>query len=366
VKFFKIKLLHLYMFREILTPFLFGLVAFTTIIAGGAIIPGVVNEARMYNLAFKSVCTLFVLRLPGILAWIFPMATLLGALLSFSRLSSESELAAFRAGGISLYKLTLAPLVFGVLISLMTIFFNETIAPQASFAAENLIIQFKDIAKSSPQIKENVNIPMYENGEMTRLLHARKVEGGRMQDVHVVDFANGDVARATRADEAEYDPLTGWVFYNGTLHQFAGDNRSALLIEFQAENVNLNINPRDVSGRAKDVDQLDLLTLAGYINQQRSFGSPEVPELRVKWHQKLAIPFACFIFVLLGSTMGIRPQRSSSSVGLGVSVLVLFLYYVLMSLFGMMGELSPVLAAWLPNIIIGGYGFYSLYQKATI
>ncbi|MDR2431201.1 MAG: LptF/LptG family permease [Candidatus Margulisbacteria bacterium] len=354
------------MFKEIFTPFLFGLAAFTTIIAGGAIIPGVINEARMYNLAFPTVCQLFVLRLPGILSWIFPMATLLAALLSFSRLSSESELTAFRAGGISLYKLTAAPLLFGVLISIVTILFNETITPQAAFAAENLIIQLKDIARSAPQIRENVNIPMYENGQMVRLLHARRVEGGRMHDVHMVDFAGGEVARTTRARTAEFDPARGWSFQNGVAHQFAGDNRSALVIDFQAENINLNINPRDVSGRDKDVDQMDLLALGKYISQQRNFGSPEVPELRVKWHQKLAVPFACFIFVILGSTMGIRPQRSSSSVGLGISVLVLFLYYVLLSLFGMIGALSPVLAAWLPKLLIGFYGFAALCRKASV
>jgi len=362
----RIKLVHLYIFKEVLFPFLFGLVAFTTIIAGGAIIPGVVNEARMYNLAFDKVFMLFCLRIPGILSWIFPMATLLAALLSFSRLSSESELTAFRAGGISLYKLMVAPLIFGVLVSLLTIFFNETVAPQAAFMAENLVIQLKDVSRNAPQIKENVNIPMYENGQMVRLLHARKVEDGQMQDVHMVEFANGDIARTVRAKTAEFNPVLGWNFLNGTMHIFAGDNRSAMLVDFQQEKINLNVNPRDVSGRTKDTDQLDIIALAKYINQQRSFGSPEVPELCVRWHQKIAIPFSCFIFVILGSTMGIRPQRSSSSVGLGVTVLVLFMYYVMLSLFGMMGMLLPALAAWLPNILIGAYGFYGLHQKASV
>lgn len=363
---FRIKLLHLYVFKEVLAPFLFGLIAFTTITAGGALIPGVVNEARMYNLAFDKIALLFLLRIPGILSWIFPMATLLGAMLSFSRLSNESELTAFRASGISLYKIILAPLFFGILVSLLTIFFNETVVPQATFMEENMIIQLKDISRNSPQIKENVNIPMYEKGQMVRILHANKVEDGKMQNVHVIDFTDGDVARTTRAKTAEFDPVQGWAFYEGTMHIFAGDNRSALLMDFQQENINLNVNPRDISGRSKDAMQMDILALAKYIDQQRSFGSPEVPELRVKWHQKIAVPFACFIFVILGSTMGIRPQRSSSSVGLGVSVLVLFLYYVLLSLFGMMSALSPILSAWLPNILIGVYGFYALYQKASV
>jgi lipopolysaccharide export system permease protein len=364
----RVKLLHQYMAKEILYPFLFGVVAFSTITAGGAIIPGLINDARAYNLGFNQVIALFFLRTPQIISYTFPMSTLLAALLCFSRLSGESELAAFRAGGISLYKLMVAPLIFGILISFITIFFNEAIIPKASFIEENTIIQLKDTSKSAPTVKKNVSIPKYEDGYLTRLLYAHEMTGSTMHEVSVSEYDQGRLARIIFAQEAEWQPAGGWEFRKGTLHQFGGNKRTAFVVDFEKETVNINVNPRDISGRSKDPQQMDLFELSKYIQQQQSFGA-ETTELRVKWHQKIAIPFACLIFVLLGAPMGIRPQRSSSSVGLGISILVIFLYYVLLSVgmwFGMMGVLLPVLAAWLPNILIGGYGLYNLYQKANV
>ncbi|GBR76519.1 lipopolysaccharide ABC transporter permease protein [Candidatus Termititenax persephonae] len=365
---FRISLLHRYMFREILFPFFFGVVAFSVIIAGGSIIPNLVNEAQRYNLAFSKITALFLLRMPGVIALTFPMATLLSTLLSFSRLSSESELTAFRAGGLSLYKLVAAPLFFGFLVSLLTICFNELIVPYSSFMAENTIIQLRDIAKAAPQIQKNVNIPMYENNRLVRMIHAQEMEGSVLRKVNVIEYDQGDnVARSTRADEAEYDAFNGWTFRRGTLHQFAGDNRSALIVDFVTQNINLSVQPRDIFGRNRDPDQMNIAELAEYIQRQSSFGANVLKE-RVLWQQKLAVPFACLIFVLLGSQMGIRPQRSGAGAGLGISVLVIFLYYVLLTLFMWFGQrgFSPFLAAWLPNLLIGVYGFYGLYKKAGV
>lgn len=362
------KLLHRYMFLEILYPFLFAVIAFSTITAGGAILPGLIGDAQQYNLAFNKVIALFLLRLPRVISYTFPMSTLLAALMSFSRLSGESELSAFRAGGVSLYKLMWVPIGFGMLISCLTIVFNEAIVPKASFIEENTIIQLKDTAKATPSVKKNVNIPKYENGYLTRLLYAHEMEGSLMKEVSVSEYDQGRLARIIFAEAAEWDPTGGWVFYRGTMHQFGSNKRKAFVIDFAKENINLNINPRDVSDRSKDPAQMDIFELAKHIDQQRNYGA-DVTELQVKWHQKIAIPFACLIFVLLGAPMGIRPQRSSSSVGLGLSILILFLYYVLLSVgmwFGLMGVLPAIAAAWLPNVLIGGYGTYNLYKKASI
>lgn len=106
------KLLYRYMFLEILYPFLFAVIAFSTITAGGAILPGLIGDAQQYNLGFDKVVALFILRLPQVISYTFPMSTLLAALLSFSRLSGESELSAFRAGGISFIQVDAYPYSF--------------------------------------------------------------------------------------------------------------------------------------------------------------------------------------------------------------------------------------------------------------
>ncbi len=93
--------------------------------------------------------------------------------------------------------------------------------------------------------------------------------------------------------------------------------------------------------------------LWGHISVMNKQGADLAP-LRVLFHLKLAIPWACVILAVLGASLGVGPQRSGAGMGLAMSVLIVFAYYVVMSFsrsFGEGGYLPPVVAAWAPNII---------------
>jgi lipopolysaccharide export system permease protein len=76
---------------------------------------------------------------------------------------------------------------------------------------------------------------------------------------------------------------------------------------------------------------------------------------------KTSLPFASFFFAIIGASFGLTNSRSGAFIGFGVSMLIIFLYYVLMSLFtalGKSGYLPPMLAAWVQNIIFAFAGFH--------
>ena len=82
-------------------------------------------------------------------------------------------------------------------------------------------------------------------------------------------------------------------------------------------------------------------------------------KLDVILNQRVALPFSCLVFGLFGIPLGLRPQRTNTSIGLGLSLVFILFYYVLMTLgraLGISGAVSPFLAAWLPNIIFGIIG----------
>ena len=77
--------------------------------------------------------------------------------------------------------------------------------------------------------------------------------------------------------------------------------------------------------------------------------------------------FASLVFVLVGAPMGLKPNRSSSGIGLGVSILVIFIYYILMFVcmaMGQIGAVPAVAAAWLPNLVAGAIGVGLLVRQA--
>jgi lipopolysaccharide export system permease protein len=99
-----------------------------------------------------------------------------------------------------------------------------------------------------------------------------------------------------------------------------------------------------------------------YAEQIRLSGDKKkILSVAVKIQTKLAFPFVCLVFGLMGAAMGIRPQRTGKATSFGVSVLLIFGYYLIMFVCGALGQseiISPFLAGWLPNFIgiaIGGW-----------
>ncbi|MBP1764330.1 MAG: permease YjgP/YjgQ family protein, partial [Firmicutes bacterium] len=87
----------------------------------------------------------------------------------------------------------------------------------------------------------------------------------------------------------------------------------------------------------------------------------------VELHQRVAIPIASLVFALIGTPLGLSPHRSSSSTGLGFSIVIIFVYYIIMAVFTALGQgaaINPVVAAWMPNIIGLLAGFY-LVKRAS-
>jgi lipopolysaccharide export system permease protein len=91
-----------------------------------------------------------------------------------------------------------------------------------------------------------------------------------------------------------------------------------------------------------------------------------IRKLQVSIQEKIAFPFACLVFASIGSALGLRPQNSSKATSFGMCVLLIFTYYVLSfitSSMGVWGVVSPLVAAWLPNLLGLGAGVYLLAQS---
>ncbi|MEO0490961.1 MAG: LptF/LptG family permease, partial [Cyanobacteria bacterium J06659_2] len=88
---------------------------------------------------------------------------------------------------------------------------------------------------------------------------------------------------------------------------------------------------------------------------------------QVRIQQKYALPFVCVVFGIVGSALGVRPQRTGKATSFGVSVVIIFGYYLLSFItdaFGKTGMLSPFMAAWLPTLLGLVAGIYLLNRAS--
>ena len=83
--------------------------------------------------------------------------------------------------------------------------------------------------------------------------------------------------------------------------------------------------------------------------------------LKVMLHLRMALPWASVVLAVLGASLGVRSSRAGPGIGFGLSVLIVFAYYVAMSFSRALGEagfLYPIVAAWIPNVtffLVGGF-----------
>ncbi len=353
-----------YLLAEILPPFLFAMIAFTSIFAGSSIIP-FISKSVTYGFPMSSILLLILYKVPPIVTIILPMAVLLAVILAFSRLSSDQEIVALRSMGISFGRMLVPVLLFGIAISMVNFMFNEVIVPQSNYKAS--VLQ-KNLRQTQKNIKNNINLTEYnKTGLPSRILNIRQVSGYDLSDVTVAEFEEGQLLRIIRSKSGKWQPQGGWVLNDGVMHTLSkNDENRVLKIKFEEEKINFDINLDKLKNVRKSSEEMSIVELKESIRIKQRTGQSTLSD-QVDWHLKIALPMVCAIFAVLGACVGVRPHRSTSAVGFGLSLLIIISYYILYSISLVLGNaqiIPPFLVAWIPNIFVTLATLYLLRRVA--
>jgi lipopolysaccharide export system permease protein len=347
------RILDKYIIKELLAPFIFGIASFSSIFIGTSTMMRIAQYVTQYGASLISVTKLFIYNLPGIIVLTFPMSMLLAALLAFGRLSGSSEITAMRSGGISFYRLAAPVFIIALFVSIFAVFFNELVVPQST-AAYNYVVRYEIQKNTAPKSQEHIVLKIVKGDLLERLVYARKYEEATatMTAVSIQDFDHDRLVRVENAERAVRQG-NSWIMYNGTIHDMNAEGKIARTMNFKEQVMPLDETPEDISREQKKPEEMTIKELKQNIKVlQQQYVNTNVFE--VELHHRLSIPIASFVFALIGTPLGLQPNRSSSSIGLGISIIVIFIYYTIITVTTALGEggaISPVLAAWLPNII---------------
>lgn len=240
-------------------------------------------------------------------------------------------------------------------MALTALFMNETVVPLANRAADNVLRY--DVVKQKPSLlKERIFLKDESGGNLNRILYigSLRPRSGVMENVIIQEFAESRLTRITTADQGKWDDGI-WSLSDGKVFAVEGDGRVSFLFGFKSQRLPLSLTPTQVASSSQDPDSMSLKQLKSHIKLMEAQGANLVP-LWVSFHLHLAVPWASVVLALIGAALGVRPQRKSGGMGMGfgLSVLIVFAYYVVMSMgraLGESGNMPPILAAWLPNII---------------
>lgn len=347
------RILDKYIIKEMLGPFIFGICAFSSVFIGTSTLFRIAQYVTKYGAPLLSVVKLFFYSLPSIIVLTFPMSMLLASLLSFGRLSGSSEITAMKSGGLSFYRLSAPVFAIALAVSIFAIGFNEYVVPKANTAYSNIVKN--EIEKNTaPKTQEHIVIKDVSGGLLERLTYARKYDEttGAMYAITMQEFQDGNLVRVENAEKAIWK-TDRWIMYNGIIHDLSGEGKLERTMRFDQQVLPLNKAPQTISNEQKKPEEMSIRELKQQISILNSqFVKANIYE--VELYQRFAIPMASFVFALIGTPLGLQPHRSSSSIGLGISIVIIFIYYTIMTIstaLGQGGAIAPVIAAWIPNII---------------
>ncbi len=346
------KIIHKYVIREFVETFIFGLAVFSIILLLDQIFQ-LINLFLSKGVPFFTVFKLFLLVYPNILSLAVPMAVLFGILLAYGRLSEDNEITALRSTGIHYVSFTGPVVILIAVLSIFLIFFNQFLSPMAH---KNFRQLYQEVLSQRPMIR-------FEEKTITNVgeyrFYADRVEKntGFLRGVNIYKFANQEAGapfRISAASAKVFVNPVGVVFelYNGHW-QKTNPAKPDTLVDLDFVKYDFTIA---FGGKIIPFSQsLREMTSPELRKEILDYKARKLPisffenEFWLRWVLALA-PLA---FALVAVPLGLITERGGKSLGFGLSLGVILVYYILLVSALNLGEkdiLPAKFVLWAPNI----------------
>ena len=305
---------------------------------------------------------------PEIIKLMIPVAVLLAALFVVGRLSSQNELAALKASGISMYRILAPFIIVALMISLLSIYVNGWLVPYAN--QKKFYIERTHLNRGyQPSVKFNLFFQVGATEVISVNYYDTQTQIANR--VSIQDFSPKDGTKLIKRYDAmqmrwriDARRKTGsWVLLRGTYRQFA-DTGQTLTSFNELPFDELSLTPEDIEKKQRTPDEMNYTDLREFIQNQLKAGQ-DISRWSVEYHAKIAFPFASVIMVLFAVPFASGRPRTGAALGFGIATAVTFLYLAFMKasqVFGYNGDLDPFITAWMANFIFFSAGIINLFR----
>ncbi len=384
IVFRKIPLIDRWIISKLIPILFFSISAFTIVSLSVGVMFDLIRKIVEFGLPILIALKIFLLSLPGFLVLAFPMSVLLSCLLTYGSLSSNSEILALKSLGINNYRIIFPSLLLAVFMTFLTFTFSDNLVPISNRVAADLLqnslgksmrtekgrynISF---SKYGSIIDSNTNKPTDGASHLTHIFYARRFLKKIMYDVTVIDFSKKGTKILITAQNGSFDDKSSsWKFNNGKI-MATEDEGSVSTIIFDRYIYPFDNGPSKLAEIPRDADNMTISEARKAQKMYEMSGNiKESRKMKVRIYEKMTLPMSCIVFSLIGSTLGIKQNiRSSKSQGFGISIILIFLYYLTCFVFssiGIIGIITPFLSAWIPVLMFLGFGTFLLWKSNRI
>lgn len=287
-----------------------------------------------------------------------PLFTFISVVFFTSKMASDTEIVAMLSNGVSFRRMLLPYFISALVLAILSFWLSNFIIPHSNakrLAFENTYIhdQFRN-RESNIHMQSSpgtfVYFESYNNIDNIGYKFAlEKFKDNKMYYKLISDVIRWDEKKKK------------WIIENYYIRKIDGMHeqlRKGALLD-----TTFTFGPSEFTRRNKDVETMNYSELNAFIDAEKLKGSDEVPFYMIEKYHRISNPFATFILTLIGVSLASRKVRGGIGLHIGLGLLISFSFILFLQIsttFATSGNLSPIVAVWLPNVVYLFLGLYLL------
>ena len=355
-----VSIIDRYIAKMFLGFFLGGLIVFVTLFVTVDFMSNFVRS----DAPFQSIVSYYLFALPSLIYQMMPVACLMGVVFTLGSLGKSNELVALFASGMSLARVSLPILALVVLISSVSFFLNDRVVPALN--QKKKYVEYVEI-KKQPGLYSTVKTDRiwYRSGNALYNIKTLQADSATAMGLTMYQFdSTWRLAQMLTAQSVKLEGQT-WELANGTVTIFPSETNVPLTQAFKQKRITVSEDAKDLQSSGQTTDSLSLKELDRFIKRNKESGLDTLT-YEVDYHSKFSYAMAAFVMSLIGIPFSVGKARSGSAAfGAGVTIGLAFAYWAFYSsglTLGKHGALPPVLAAWVPNVVMSAFAIFLLVR----
>lgn len=353
-----------YVFFEMLPSLLMGVAVFIFILLMAQALRYtdlVLTHGVGLDVIGKIILYLSISFLPALL----PMSLLFAVLMTYSRLSNDSEMVALKASGLSMSSITFPAFFLSILVAIISAQTSFHLAPWGNRQFELLITKVAQ-TKASITIREGT----FSEGFFDKVVYANQVDpkSGELHDVFIYDESQGDLPLTIIAKTGEIlqDPASPNSvlvrLFDGDIHR---KGEAHTKIKFDSYDLRMT-DPIKDENREKSSPSLTIEEISDLLKIE-GLSEDQILTLKAEFHKRWAISVVCIVFGLLGVGLGTNTNRRDQKAGGMILCLVVvvsyWVLYVTCEGLARSGKVPAAIAIWIPNVLFTAATYWSLKRN---
>lgn len=308
------------------------------------------------NVLAQDIAIYYLYLIPSYIVLLIPVAAIMAIFLIFGFMTKHKELIALKSSGLNINRLFVLILITGVVLSIGTFAFQETVGVWV----QTKMFEHKQAKiDKRPQRQKTRRSNFFYNGEDNWIYFIRRFDGVRQKVDGIILWQIAEKNRIRKridAEEGIYD--TVWKFSNATVREFDTLGNELINTYPYLEMPELKERPDDFLRRMRPLEEMNFLEISSFVERKARAGE-DVAKEEVELNYRFSYPVITVLVLLITLPLAVVLKKGGIAVGMGISIVLAFVYWgVIQSCraYGVAGIMDPVLAAWLPNILFGVVG----------